>query len=94
MTARKKEMGLDTLKDDIDINKCDKGNTHNPIEACKPVKRLISSLQYYEMLDIINNNDHQHIFTSFIKDIYKIFLDDYNHLVYEHNDLEDINEAL
>ncbi len=71
------------------INKRD-----NPIEACKPVKRLISSLKYYEMLDIINNKDHQNIFTAFIKDIYKIFLDDYNHLVYEHNDLEDINKAI
>eukprot|EP01084_Bolivina_argentea_P032947 60973_1 len=95
MSDEPSKIDLDVFKDETDINKCIKNNSNNdPIEACKPIRRLISSLKYYEMLDIINNKDHQNIFTAFIKDIYKMFLDDYNHLVYEHKDLEDINKAI
>eukprot|EP01084_Bolivina_argentea_P292984 503839_1 len=58
------KMNFDVFKDENDINKCDKNNiNNNPIDSCKPVKRLISSLKYYEMLDIMNNKDDQNIFT-------------------------------
>eukprot|EP01084_Bolivina_argentea_P032653 60446_1 len=88
------KVDLDTFKDTD--NKCNQNinDNDNPIEACSAIKRLISSLKYYSMLKINTNIDHQNIFCQFIGDIYKIYLDDYSHLIQDHNNLESINKQM
>eukprot|EP01084_Bolivina_argentea_P111482 198878_1 len=93
MTTKSSKIDLDTFKDIS--NKCNQDdNNDDPIDSCKAVKRLVSSLKYYSMLDLTNNKDHQNIFSQFIGDIYTIYLDDYSHLVQKHKNLEDINKAM
>eukprot|EP01084_Bolivina_argentea_P120478 213565_1 len=59
-SAELSKIDVNIFKDENNINKCNKNGINNdPIESCKPLKRLISSLKYYQMLDVINNKDHQ-----------------------------------
>eukprot|EP01084_Bolivina_argentea_P251275 421379_1 len=83
---------LDVFKDEK--NECDPNNNENPIEACTTVNRLVSSLKYCSLLDLIKNPNHKHAFTAFISDIYPNMLNDYGHLVQKHNNLENINKQL
>eukprot|EP01084_Bolivina_argentea_P187364 322756_1 len=63
MSDQPTKIDFNVLADENDINKCDKNNINNdPIKTCKPLKRLISSLKYYQTLDVTNNKDHQNIF--------------------------------
>eukprot|EP01084_Bolivina_argentea_P112928 201373_1 len=84
---------VNVFKDNKNGNKCGKHND-NPIEACKAVKRLVLALKYYSSLALITNTDDQNTFAHFIANIYKIYLDDYCHLVQKHKNLEDINKAM
>eukprot|EP01083_Nonionella_stella_P257467 881273_1 len=67
----------------------------DPINGCIVVQRLVVMLSYYQKLNVQNSIDSQAIFMTFINDIYTNILDDYSHLVKEHNnDLEAINKVL
>eukprot|EP01084_Bolivina_argentea_P187363 322754_1 len=45
MSNEPSKIDFDVFQDENDINKCDKNNINNdPIKACKPLQRLISSL--------------------------------------------------
>eukprot|EP01084_Bolivina_argentea_P263324 445648_1 len=92
-TMSNMNIDVNIFKHNETVNKCDKHND-KPIEACNAVKRLVLALKYYSTLDLINNTDNQNTFTHFITNIYKIYLDDYCHLVQEHKNLEDINKAM
>ena len=75
---------------------CDK-ETVNPLQECASIKRLISLLEIYSNLDIINNHKHQNILIQQINENeeYQHFLDDFIHLITDHSHrLELINESL
>ena len=96
MMADKKQEEIDltifkTEKSDIECNE----NKDNPIKSCLALKRLITALKYYSLLNVISNNNDKQIFLNFIKCIYKSFLDDYNHLIRKHDkQLQQINQLL
>ena len=53
------------------------------------------ALKYYSLLNVNTNNNDKSIFMDFIKSIYTNFLDDYNHLLYTHDEqLQIINQSL
>eukprot|EP01084_Bolivina_argentea_P292202 502287_1 len=80
---------------DVAYYKCDRSNANNdPIKGCEAVNRLVEALKYYSSLEIMNNKNHQNKFTAFIGRIYKKFLDDYYHLIEQHDNLEQISDAL
>eukprot|EP01083_Nonionella_stella_P203216 741711_1 len=87
----------DDLNFDIFTNKseqkCDQ-NCDDPFEGCLMVKRLLTSLAFYSRLDLQNSKSDQDRFIAFINDVYRNILDDYAHLVCEHQNLETITEAL
>ena len=76
---------------DLSIFKMDKSeieckiSNDNPIKSCHAIRRLIAALKYYSLLNIIQNKQNQNIFQHFISSIYTQFLNDYHHLLREHN---------
>eukprot|EP01084_Bolivina_argentea_P039818 73585_1 len=56
------------------------------ISQCPSISRLLASLKYYQMLNIIENDQHRDFFIGFMKDIYYQLLDDNIHLIMVHND--------
>eukprot|EP01084_Bolivina_argentea_P281354 481375_1 len=67
------------------------------IQSCKSVERIITALMYYQALNntkIANNNGNS-IFSQFLQETYKCYLNDINHLIIIHaKDLELINKLL
>lgn len=75
------------------IDRCEAGR--NPIIHCDPVKRLLLLLEMHSHLDIIGNQKHQNQFMAHMNGVYSEFLDDYIHLISEHeHHLELINSSL
>ena len=67
----------------------------NIVDGCDALKRLISVVTYCSKFDLINNENDQHIFSNFISNLYKDFLNDYIHLIDKHcNQLQKINDRL
>ena len=59
----------------------------NIIDGCDALRRLITAMEYYQQLDILNNQNDRETFHQFIMNIYQIqLLDDFNHLKYRHRD--------
>eukprot|EP01084_Bolivina_argentea_P184987 319029_1 len=57
--------------------------------------RLSEALKYYSKLNIINNNKHRDLFTNFMQQTYKCFVDDFTTLVkISKEDLYKIKESL
>lgn len=52
--------------------------------ACSYIKRLLSGLEYYSMLDVVHNNRHKEQFINFIHNKYQQLLDDYIHFIRRH----------
>ena len=69
-----------------DQYQCHEGTT-NPLQDCPSIQRLISLLEMYEDLDVINNNEDQNMFVRQMNDTRecKYFLDDYIHLISDHS---------
>ena len=94
--TKQKEINLNltifkTDQSDIECN----DNNDDPIKCCSALKRLVTGLKYYSLLNVITNQDHKQIFINFIKSVYTKFLDDYNHFLEKHDEqLEKINESL
>ena len=63
---------------------------------CVSIKRLLASLNYYTVLDIVKNEQHRNIFSNFFDTIYNVeLLNDYNHLINNHGQqLEQMNASL
>jgi len=57
-----------------------------PVTHCKCIARVIESLSYYETLDMIgfSNNDNNKLI-NFVQTVHKTLLNDYIHVVMEHN---------
>ena len=69
-------------------------NDYNDFESCVGIKRILTLLRYYSLLQVNSNRDHQTIFTNFINTIYDIsvlIMDQY-HLQKKHN--HEINEIM
>ena len=65
------------------------------ISDCPSINRLAAALKYYEMLKIMDNENHREFFLMFMKDIYHQLLDDNNHLMTIHNEqMHEIKEEL
>eukprot|EP01084_Bolivina_argentea_P022656 42110_1 len=81
---------------DADNDKCKlTSNSKHIIRNCVALKRLISSLKYYSMLDVVNNETDQALFTNFIDNVYIQLVDDYNHLDEAHQDqLQRLNQLI
>ena len=78
------------------IPHCDKNST-DPIKECDSIKRLLSLLEMYSHLDIINNTKHQNLLIEQMneREEYKEFLNDYIHLLSDHShQLQIINASL
>ena len=58
---------------DINKSRCKK------IAQCPSIERLAAALKYYEMLKIMENEEHREFFTMFMNDVYHQLLDDNNH---------------
>merc|ERR1712154_429956 len=84
-----------TTEFDLSIFKHENNECTNLVK-CTSISRLIASLKYHSMLDIVNNTKHQEIFAHFINNIYsQQLLSDYTHLVTKHGqDLEDIHSSI
>eukprot|EP01084_Bolivina_argentea_P064110 116952_1 len=73
---------------------------HDPgcnVNECKAVQRIIAGLIYYQTLNRTKNENSngQYIFSEFLLDIYKNYLNDINHIITVHDkDLEIINQLL
>eukprot|EP00483_Globobulimina_turgida_P009190 UN09209 len=85
---------LNTEMNDIDSsNKCQ----CKTINECNSIQRVIKGLIYYQTLNNTKkeNSNGQAIFSEFLIEIYKHYLDDISHIVVRHdNDLESINNLL
>ncbi len=67
------------------------------VDKCQSVDRVIAGLVYYQTLNNTKNENSngQIIFTQFLLDIYKNYLNDINHIIIIHDkDLEIINQLL
>ena len=78
-------------------------NEHNnkcksAVSECKSIHRILTALQYYQMLNKnsqTDNNNGQTIFSNFLSEEYKHYLDDIIHLKACHpKDLEEIHQLL
>ena len=70
---------------------------NDPINECDSIKRLLSLLDMYSHLDVINNTAHQNMFMQQMDDNEecKGFLNDYIHFISDHgHQLELINESM
>eukprot|EP00483_Globobulimina_turgida_P004753 UN04762 len=67
---------------DNESDKC----THK-VNECKPIKRVIAGLIYYEMLNKrqTENRSGQRIFSEFLCEMYANYLDDIAHFVVSHD---------
>eukprot|EP01084_Bolivina_argentea_P314482 544709_1 len=93
MITTQNKIDMDTFKQSND-GKCDE-KSDDPSQTCNVIKRLITGLQYYTLLDVQNEPDNKDEFNNFICDIYHTFLDDYIHLINIHGyKLENINKSL
>ena len=65
-------------------------------DLCISLQRIIMAHNYYMLLDIQNNNDHQEIFIRFVNTVYKTnILNDYEHLTKHHrNNIYEINNII
>ena len=71
------------------ISSCDNKDDY---QKCPSIPRLSTALQYYQHLDITNNEDHQNIFKHFMTDVYPNYLNDHIHFVSTHaHQIEDIH---
>ena len=61
---------------------------------CLSIKRIIAALKYYQLFDIINNENDRDIFNDFINDIYgDDVINDYIRIINNHKyGLQEINE--
>ncbi len=89
----------DTLSIDFNMFLDEEINNHKGcnVNECKSVKRIISGLIYYQSLNKTKNENSngQAIFSEFLLQIYKHYLNDINHIITIHDkDLEIINELL
>jgi len=88
----------------VDFSIFNETDTHcTSVSKCKCIHRVIAGLLYYQLLNkttntINNNDDNKHgqiIFSDFLYEIYKHYLDDIIHLTTHHAlDLEEINNLL
>eukprot|EP01084_Bolivina_argentea_P179503 310175_1 len=76
---------LKLFKEDCSATKCDERS----IECCTSLKRLKFALRFYSSC-----KHDQNAFMKFMKDIYHRVLDDYNHLITEHQNLEEITNLI
>eukprot|EP01084_Bolivina_argentea_P169002 292995_1 len=65
-------------------HKCFAANNEEIIESCSSLKRLMHALKYYSLLDISNSKICGETLLNFIQNIYHQFLDDFSHLIEEH----------
>eukprot|EP01084_Bolivina_argentea_P044862 82546_1 len=72
------------FKQETDTCKC--------ANQCSRIKKLLSALQYYELLNISKNVSNADVFMDFVESVYhkKDILNDYTHLIDEHGNA--INE--
>eukprot|EP01084_Bolivina_argentea_P011555 21597_1 len=64
------------------------------VNDCTFTKKLLVSLKYYSMLDIMNNIPNRDIFCNFIDQVYDGLFNHYTHLVNKHgNDLNEIDAS-
>eukprot|EP01084_Bolivina_argentea_P038061 70380_1 len=56
------------------------------IEDCTAIKRLTCGLQYYSILDIMKNTQHQDMLKDFFSNIYKNMFNDLIHLTCNHTE--------
>ena len=90
----KENDGDDGVDDEIEDCEAMKDG-HDALSKCIRLKRLLCSLKYYQILDTIQNEEHQDIFIHFMTSIYCDFLDHYTHLIQHHqHQIEDIHKAL
>eukprot|EP01084_Bolivina_argentea_P153803 268152_1 len=79
-------------KDNTHAAEC---NTKSSYTECSAMKRLLTALKYYSMLDIIDKVEDREFFRKFMNDIYYQVLDDYIHFNNHHShELETINASL
>eukprot|EP01084_Bolivina_argentea_P271770 462515_1 len=83
------------VKESNDVNECKCDSKRgNLIDNCFKLKRILSVLNYYSSLDMTNTNQ-QEIFSNVITETYSDLLNDYIHLINEHNnDLHEIQLEL
>ena len=57
-------------------------------KSCIAINRLLSSLRYYQSLELQTSIDHQEIFTSFANEVYRhpILIQDFHHFQKEHDE--------
>eukprot|EP01084_Bolivina_argentea_P219497 372261_1 len=65
------------------------------VKDCTCIKKILVALQYYSMLDMVNDIQDRDAFTNFIEQDYHRIFDDYNHLVIKHgNEVNEIDISL
>ncbi len=80
-----------------DIFKQEQRGCKRIIKQCQCTKRIIKALQYYDTLDVENNENDKDKLINFSENIYKGLLNDFIHFIEYHNDsiqLEQVSNIL
>ena len=62
------------------------------IKQCQPTIRIIQALQFYEQLNMTDDNDRQKLI-KFVHEEYKKLLNDWTHFVSSHNDSYELQQV-
>ena len=77
------------------VTECNKQHIDNIEDLCIPLQRLKYALKLYSLLDITQNDEDCDQFDSFINETYPLLLDDYTHLIIQHqHQIYEINQLL
>eukprot|EP01084_Bolivina_argentea_P049313 90713_1 len=61
-------------------------------DGCNQTKRIVDALKYYESLNIVSNEKDKLKLVKYFHETYKSLLDDYIHIVVEHNNRNDLDQ--
>ncbi len=81
---------METIDEKIDENENEILKCNLDANNCIHINKLISSLNYYKSLNIIENKKDSNKFLNYCCNIYNNLLNDFIHLIINHNNINDL----